>query len=458
MTALLHSPESPQLLTCRGPADLLAALPRITGFVAQDSLFIMLFSGDRARTTLRVDLPADPDPESLSADRLLDFIADAVRRGPVDPAGRPFPAALIFTTSRSFAECGGPPFADLARRVERRLRRDGLTPREMCCLATDAWASYLDTRPPASGRPLELVSGSPIARTGPQEGECWPELESLGEIIEADEETREAVRTELERIGSGHAPGGMRATLGPTLPGHPLASGGVRPRGEHESNAPAAAHFPPGCVATTDSARDSSFPRVTPAIPDSRAQVRSRADTRLAAWIVETARLADELCEPVAQGRGPHCERPEVIAGIAHRAQTTEGWFALAVACISRTALTEVCNGGGDGPPAGGEESRLSALGASLFSVLERSRPGSEHLDRAARARRALGAAIGAVPASHRADLLTLSSWLWWFGGLNSVARRQLDQARRLAPHAETVSLAERLISIPFSAERLRER
>ena len=422
MTTSIPASPGPRVLTCHGPADLIAALPRLTGFVARDSVFVLLYAGDRARTALRVDLPGDPDPDSPVADRLLDFIGEAAVRGPRDRRGRPYSSAIVITTSLAFRECGGPPLRGLAVRIERRLRRDGLAPRELCCLAADGWASYLDPSPPLSGHPLALVHGSPVAEPGPepQAGasgvgpstgvrEPWPELERLGEIVEADPSTRAAVADELAALEGAEEVGEVVPLIARAAP--------IRPRSE-------------------------------------------RVDRRLAEWIAEVAGLADELCAapaPAAAGDppSPAGARPETVARLARCARSTDGWFVLAVAFLTRAGTPE--RFARDARPASADDPAvLTELGRALLGVLERARPGPEHLARVTRARTALTAAIGAVPTAYRADLLALCAWLWWLGGLQSVAHRQLALACALGPNCTSVRVAERLITAPFSEERLR--
>lgn len=77
----------PVVLKCRGTADFIAALPHMTGFTASDSVFLVIFTGNRATRALRVDLPDEEG--GPAAEALLDFLEEAVRHGPPeerDPA------------------------------------------------------------------------------------------------------------------------------------------------------------------------------------------------------------------------------------------------------------------------------------------------------------------------------------------------------------------------------------
>lgn len=190
--------ESGVLLRCETTADFLAALPALTGFTAVDSLFLVCFSGSRAGRALRIDLPDESDPRAILG--FLDFLsgrlADVARRD-----GRVSPAAVVISTSESFAHAGVTPRRALARRIERRLRRDGFALRELCCLAPDGWASYHDPDAPAAGRPLSEIDASPVTRyleADPSfSGSPAVSLDELSALPHIDPERRSAVAAAL---------------------------------------------------------------------------------------------------------------------------------------------------------------------------------------------------------------------------------------------------------------------
>ncbi len=178
----------PVVLTCRGTADFLAALPHMTGFTASDSVFLVIFTGNRATRALRVDLPDDEG--GPAAEALLDFLEEAVRHGPIEERD----PAIVLATRRSFAECGGTPYRRLAARVERRLLRDGVRLRELCCVARDGWASYLDADAPSGGNPLSDITESSVAAPPVRASvRRWPSLTELGELRESEPSFARAV-------------------------------------------------------------------------------------------------------------------------------------------------------------------------------------------------------------------------------------------------------------------------
>ena len=198
------SPGAPRLVTCRTTADLLAALPAIAGFTAADSLFLVLCSGRRVRGAARLDLPASEAPaDSLPVLEVVSALLRELGAGSGDAA-----PAVVITSSRTFAACGGAPWRRFARRLERRLRRDGIAVRELACVAQDGWASLLDPGAPGAGRPLSEIAASPVAREARARGDRWPELAELGAIPDADPARAAAVSRALAELPAGGDPGG----------------------------------------------------------------------------------------------------------------------------------------------------------------------------------------------------------------------------------------------------------
>lgn len=188
------SAKSPQVLKCSGTADFLAALPQLAGFTATHSLFVLFFEGSRTCEAMRVDLPPNDDPRE-TAD-LLEFLSHAIRSFSLNN-GRTSAPAIAIMSAQSFAECGGPPWLRLARRIERRLRRDHIYPRELCVRAPDGWVSYLDATAPRGGRSLDDIEQSPIAVAARLARQQVPTLTELGALPPADPDRMARTATEL---------------------------------------------------------------------------------------------------------------------------------------------------------------------------------------------------------------------------------------------------------------------
>ncbi|WP_157000448.1 DUF4192 family protein [Leucobacter komagatae] len=183
-----HSAAAPQrrpeVLKCDTTADFLAALPRLVGFTAPDSLFIVLFSGSRAQSTVRVDLPdSEAGPEVAAyLDELVACLRSAQDRFGASPP------AVVISSSLSFAEARGAPWRRFAQSLERLLARNGQRPRELCCIAPDAWVSFYDQTPPRFGRPLAEIMASRVHGGGQV-----PTLSELGAFRDISAAERAAI-------------------------------------------------------------------------------------------------------------------------------------------------------------------------------------------------------------------------------------------------------------------------
>lgn len=184
----------PDVLSCRTTADFLAALPHLIGYTASNSLFVVCFTGKRAGRAMRVDLPPDERPSTTLP--LLELLSD-ILGSLEEPDGGGAPA-LVITTDRTFAEAGDAPWRVLARRITRRLRRDGFAPREFCCIASDGWVSYLEPAAPPLGHPLREIEESPISRQAREIDGTIPDLSELGALPRPDRRRTAALTRALE--------------------------------------------------------------------------------------------------------------------------------------------------------------------------------------------------------------------------------------------------------------------
>ncbi len=183
------SRTTPEVLRCTTTADFLAALPQLVGFTAPHSLLVVLFSGSRSTASIRVDLPDSEGARDITT--YLDAVVDILRSNfPPETLGSP---ALVISSETGFTEAGNIPWRSLARALRRRLTREGMSPRELCCIAPDGWVSYLDSSAPRSGRPLQEISASQVATAEPP-----PTLESIGEYGTPIPEICASVTQELE--------------------------------------------------------------------------------------------------------------------------------------------------------------------------------------------------------------------------------------------------------------------
>ncbi|WP_449281206.1 DUF4192 family protein [Leucobacter sp.] len=370
--------DQPEVIRCRSTADFLAALPRLVGFTASDSIFVVFFSRKRAGRAMRVDLPPSESPSDSVA--LLDLICDALH-DPGSVHGVVSAPAVVISSSQTFAEAGGPPWRSLARRLERRLRREGLRPRELCCIAPDGWISYLDPAAPTAGRPLSEIDESPIALEARLRGDTPPALSELGSIPEPQPGRWAAVTAALEDTTPFDRPD-PTPQAGGDEPEERIARTGSR--GDFVSRLADHLEHPPP--------------------PEAYAWM---ADT---AQVVRALRDEEQPLDPAMTARLIRC------------AQHPDRWLLLALGVLTRPEFPEEL--ARDMGPAqfsgvpvdldGGPEPLRA--GWSIRRILVSISPDFTDFERIPEIRRRLLTALSETPQDLRPALLALSAWVWWLG------------------------------------------
>lgn len=420
----------PQLVRCESTADFLAALPRLVGFTAPDSLFIVLFSGSRAQGTLRVDLPDSETAANLPEyfDELVSCLLSAQQRH-----GTSAPA-LVIASSLSFAEAEGLPWGHFARELERRLTRIGQRPRELCCLAPDGWASLYDPAPPRLGHPISDIEASPAHGT-----ESVPSLAELGVFREVPAAERLAVESladerladegvadeslETERFSADEAGadagGGGEAAAGET---------GVGRAGAND----AGAGGEPGDKLGLAGLRAERAP--TPPLgssPSGPPRGGTSREHQLERARAEIARLF-----------GRHPLTPHEAARLLRVLRTDVGW---ACAFDELAASTQALHTSEAHPAGAAQRSSLSRVRSSV-TASPRAIAARAALSRLTAASEHLAYLVPLTPRAARPSLIALCALAWWARGLESVAQRQLAQALALDPEHEIARLAARVI------------
>jgi hypothetical protein len=183
----------PTVVRCTTTADFLAALPFLTGFTAEDSLFIVFFSGSQAGPVARLDLPPEESAEATRS--LLEAICQILGESDAGAAG----AALAISSGRSFAETRGAPWSSFAKLLKRRFRREGWPLRELAVIAPDGWAGMLGPRA-GEQRALSEIAASPIAAEAAAAAPAPRPIERIGELPERDPERAAAIAEHLEAL------------------------------------------------------------------------------------------------------------------------------------------------------------------------------------------------------------------------------------------------------------------
>lgn len=431
-------PDQPRILKCQSTADFLAALPQLTGFTARHSIFVVFFAGKHAGQVLRVDLPETENPSDSI--ELLDFICDSLHDlGSVH--GTVSAPAIVISSEQTFAEAGGPPWRRLARRLERRLRREGIRPRELCCIAPDGWISYLDPLAPTAGRPLSEVEESPIALEARMHGGSPPDLADLGAIPEPDPARRAAVAAALDELAPFDFPGSDPA---PPYGSEPGEAAGRQEAGEAAASVPARSE-------------SSDLPcGLPPGLPAGGPQNLSPACSR--SWMADTAEVATALTD------ANHPLDPEMTARLIRCAQHPDRWLLLAMGVLTRPEFpVELAHEMGPAQFIGvpvdldADPASTRRAGLSIRRILLGICPDFTDQARVPEIRRRLLTALGETPDQLLPGLLAFSAWVWWLGGTQSVAHRQILEALSIDPGNELALMVERLISHPLYAPPSRD-
>lgn len=149
----------PTILRATNSADFLAALPRLTGMRAPESLFVVLFDGKRTLGAARVDLPErlgeqleNPGPELAT---WLKAVAGLALKG--DSA-----VIVIDTASRLTKRPEQSPHGVLTAVLANALRAAGVSLKDALVVGSDGWASFADGAERPDLNWLEDITQSPL--------------------------------------------------------------------------------------------------------------------------------------------------------------------------------------------------------------------------------------------------------------------------------------------------------
>lgn len=419
--------RSSRVLKCTNTADLLAALPVLTGFTADHSLFIVVFHGNRGNQVIRLELPAHLRVPPLNwtsqhplATSKLDqprnagslestseaaateeaFLATFVELLRASNAGERGPA-LVLSTSLSFRECGGVPLRRFARGLQRRMRREGWQPRELAIMAADGWSALLSPSPNQQ-RLLTEIAQSPTARAA----------ESLG--------------TQVRTLG-------QLCELPASLPSR-----------------------------STEVKKALVDLELLEAERNRRlAEIVNASGSEPPEWLQGLTRVCDSLLETeIAYAEAPEPANPRLVARAINAAQVPSQWLVLALAALSSgefvfrfaesegsALFTNLAISGeqaaarhhGDGP---------ALARVSLEQILLDLPAGNTSSERLRKATDVFADAAAHAPSEQRPAVLCLLAWTWWMLGLQSVAKSFVDEARSLDETHPLTHVISKLIDL----------
>lgn len=148
----------PTILKAASSADFLAALPRLTGMTAPESLFLVLFDGNRTLGAARLDLP-----ERLAVQ--LECPSEEIAvwlRAASEIALRGDGAAVVVQTAGELSQRpAASPHGTLAAVLADVLQSVGARLVDVLVVGSDGWASWADTDQPGL-RALDEITSSPL--------------------------------------------------------------------------------------------------------------------------------------------------------------------------------------------------------------------------------------------------------------------------------------------------------
>lgn len=355
--------------------DFLAIVPRLVGFVPEESVVFVAFRGKRSIGALRFELPRSSDVEVYA--RTATTLVGVLSRLPGVEAVMP-----VVYTAAPFGAVGRPPFAEFLDTAVARFDFSGIDVRDALCVAGDGWGSYFDDACPPGGRSLDLIAASTVDEEIPLEhrGRLGT-VEEWTRLPEVDLATKERVARRIRTLAE--ILGWLRAEHAAGTP-VPLRGGGHggRPLSDAEIEAVLDAYVlddlpffvEEGVLCDPD------------AVPD-----------RAAAMLIHLAQ------SPAL--------RDVILMQWAFDRQTGDA----VLDDVTRFAA---------GEPA-------DALPTGRLMLGEGPRPDVARTERSQRLAKALAAR---APRAQRPPLLCMLAWLYWALGRSSVAGRFVDEAVAIDP------------------------
>lgn len=385
-----------EVLRCKSTAEFLAALPFVTGFTDENSLFVVLFHGTRAGEVLRFELPQDQT--RATTEPLLHAIESVLGETGAGAAG----PAIVLTTSQGFGTGSAAPWTRLARRVERRFRSRGWRVRELAIVASDGWCTLLGPSQSVR-RSRDEIHDSPIAERARELHDRPGRLGGIGDLPDVNSARSEAIATHLA------------ALKGRRQPEHTSLSGDTS-RAHTQAWVHSTARVADTCFQGSDAGRRSD----------------GALEPRLLARLIEAAQQPDRWLILALTAM----MRAEVV--------------------VSATAEHEVDRLSGISVDL---EAHTDDAGEwsikRLLMSLSHEEPDINKLKRAIDA---VADAAAHAPHDYLQGLLALLAWLWWLKGMQSVAQRIVQRSLSIdAGHELTNMVAEMNLKPPaFHLHRLR--
>jgi hypothetical protein len=154
------------IVKANGPADILAMIPSMVGFIPRNSVVLLAFRGKRTCGAMRFDLPGAGGikVDAKIHKRFATTIVGTLCKLPTVDA-----VITVIYTDEEFAGGTAIPRAEFATVLGRRIELSGFEHRGSITHASDGWASHFEPRVPPGGHPLSDIAESSASAQIPED-------------------------------------------------------------------------------------------------------------------------------------------------------------------------------------------------------------------------------------------------------------------------------------------------
>lgn len=167
------------------PADILASIPVLVGFVPVQSVVFLVLRGSAQNAVMRVNLPDAASPAILKrfATQTIGMLCKVTEV-----------EAIVLAVHTNETAGAGLPHTEFVDILLRRLQQAGFRIHDALCRASNGWGSYLDSDTPSGGHPLSDLEES--AAKFPREVRLTPPVALIPDATPA---ARERMQRDLAR-------------------------------------------------------------------------------------------------------------------------------------------------------------------------------------------------------------------------------------------------------------------
>ena len=150
------------IVKATGPADILAMVPSMVGFLPRNSVVFLAFRGTRTCGAIRFDLPK-ADTRTVHKRIATTLVGTVCKLPDVDAI------VVVIYTDEEFGFSNIIPRSEFADILGRRIEQSGFELRGSICQASDGWASQFEPIVPVGGHSLDQIAQSNAAAAIPDD-------------------------------------------------------------------------------------------------------------------------------------------------------------------------------------------------------------------------------------------------------------------------------------------------